>query len=112
MGFFYYLCNMKKEIKKEKIFTKHFDGWINGIRFSELPKDIKDDDIIDIEKCEGYYSENNSWDDYTELIVYREREETDEEFEKRKKFWEEKKAESKKARYENYLKLKKEFESE
>ena len=51
---------MKKEIIKEKIFQKHYDGLITGFKFSDLPKDLLPDDIIDLEKNEGYYSENNS----------------------------------------------------
>lgn len=101
---------MKKEIIMAKIFEKEYEGIINGIKISDLPKDLLSTDIIDIEKCEGEYSENNSWDSYSTLIIYREREENDEEFEERKKFWEKKKEESKKLRFESYLKLKKEFE--
>jgi len=101
---------MKKEIIREKIFIKHYDGIMNGIKFSDLPKDLQPSDIIDIQKNEGFYTENNSCDNNTDLVVYREREETDEEFKKRKLFWGKKIEESKKARYETYLKLKKEFE--
>ena len=43
--------------------------------------------IIDLEKHEAYYSENNSWDDNSQLVVYRKREETDLEFTKRKDNW-------------------------
>ena len=38
---------------------------------------------IDIIRDEGYYSENNSWDACTKLIVMREREETDIEYKER-----------------------------
>lgn len=104
---------MKKEIIREEIFSKQWDdGIITGFPMSDLPKDILPTDIIDLEKVEAFYSENNSWDAHTILTVYREREETDAEFEKRKTSWEKKFAESKKARYEQYLKLKKEFETE
>lgn len=101
---------MKKRIKREKIFEKYFDGWRIGINFSELPKDLLPTDQIDIEKSESFYSENDSWDEHTILIVYRDREETDEEFEKRKLSEKKIAEESKKNRYETYLKLKKEFE--
>ena len=103
---------MKKEIKSDVIFRKHYDGCRRWFKFEDLPKNLLPTDKIDFEKIEGFYSENNSWDDHTELIVYRDREETDEEFEKRKLFWEGKKVESKKLRYQEYLKLKKEFENE
>lgn len=107
-----YFCIMKKEIKSDVIFNKHYEGYREWFKFEDLPKDLLPTDKIRFEKTERFYSENESWDDYTELIVYRDREETDEEFEKRKLFWEKKKEESKKLRYESYLKLKKEFENE
>ncbi len=101
---------MKKNIVKEEIFRKHFDGQLATVRFSDLPKDIQENDIIDIERVEGFYSENNSWDEHTNLVVYRQREETDEEFQKRNDKLKTLFEESKKRRYESYLKLKKEFE--
>lgn len=103
---------MKKEIIKETIYSKHYSGFPH-IRYSDLPlEQLKPDDIIDIHREEGYYSENNSYDDYTMVTILRERLETDEEFEKRSKEWEVLKEESRKRRHETYLKLKKEFESE
>jgi len=60
---------MKKEIIREKIFSKHYEEIRTSIPVSNLPKDILSTDSIDIEKVEGYYSENNSWDDYTNFIV-------------------------------------------
>jgi len=102
---------MKREKIKEVIFTKNYDYIVNGIRVSDLPENLLPTDIIDIEKHDRYYSENNSWDDNSVLKVYRERDETDEEMEKRKQFWLEKKEESRKDRYDSYLKLKKEFET-
>lgn len=101
---------MKRQIIHEKIFTKHYDGIRSRILFSDLPTNILPTDFIDIVKVEGYYSENNSWDDHTILIVTRDREETDVEFEKSKKFQEKRKEMSRQARLEQYQKLKKEFE--
>tara|TARA_R110000868_G_C10618428_1_gene742018 strand:- start:56 stop:361 length:306 start_codon:yes stop_codon:yes gene_type:complete len=101
---------MKKETVREQIFVKHYDGIITGFPFSDLPKDILPDDIIDLQKTEGYYSENNSWDDHTDLVVYREREETDFEFAKRKDKWNKKMNELRDGRLKLYEKLKKEFE--
>ena len=100
---------MKRLIKKE-IFSKHFSGDIATIRFFELPKNIQEDDIIEIRREEAYFSENNSYDAHTELIVFREEEETDEEYSKRISNEEKHKEELRKRRYENYLKLKTEFE--
>ena len=69
---------MKQKVK-EQIYTKDFKGNLQEVRFSDLPKDIQENDIIDIRREEAFFSENNSYDAYTELVVIREREETDEE---------------------------------
>jgi hypothetical protein len=101
---------MKKLIQKE-IFSKHYDGGWAIIRFKDLPDNLQPDDMIDIRREEAYYSENNSYDAYTELVVIREREETDDEYQRRidkSKTEEERK---RKMRYETYLKLKQEFEN-
>jgi hypothetical protein len=100
---------MKQSIKKE-IFSKTFEGDLAEIRFSDLPKDIEGSDIIDIQRVESYYSENNSYDAYSILLVYRITEETDDEYKKRLLRNEDYKERMKKLRYEEYLKLKKEFE--
>ncbi|MBM3712521.1 MAG: hypothetical protein FJW56_03680 [Actinobacteria bacterium] len=102
---------MKKEIIREKIFAKHYDGLRISIPVSDLPKNILPTDSIDIQKVEGNYTENNSWDDHTILLVYRDREETDDEFAKRKLEVDALKEQSRKQRYEQYLKLKEEFKS-
>ena len=80
-------------------------------------KDIKDfqfedDDIVSIGWEEPYYSENNSWDGYCYCRVERMVEETDEEYEDRMERKRATDALLKKNRYEQYLKLKKEFEIE
>lgn len=72
--------------------------------------DFQDSDIIQIGHDEGYVSENNSWDSHYYAIVTRKREETDDEYSNRIKHDEWFKEDLKKRRYENYLKLKKEFE--
>jgi len=79
-------------------------------------KDIKnipfeDDDEINIQYVEAFYSENNSWDAYYLAEVTREEEETDEQFQERMDKIELSKKWSKKLRYQNYLKLKEEFEN-
>ncbi len=100
---------MKRKIKEEII----------NLSFNIQPswKDIKhiefqDNDLIHIGYDEGHVSENNSWDSHHYVIVERFREETDEEMTKRveeENWWKE---HYKKQRYENYLKLKKEFENQ
>ena len=99
-----------KQIIKVEVYREYFDGDNYQVRFSDLPKDIQSNDIIDIQREESYYSENNSYNAYTKLIVIREREENDEEYEKRKQTLEKMKEMSKERRYEQYLKLKEEFE--
>jgi len=95
---------------KEEIFSKHFNGDLKQIRFSDLPKDLQENDIIDIRREDGFHSENESYDAYTELVVIREREETGREYKKRIQQETKLNEELKKRRYENYLKLKSEFE--
>lgn len=101
---------MKQKIKIKKIYHKQFKGNDKDVRFSDLPKNIQENDIIEIRRVEAFFSENNSYDAYTELVVIREREETDEEYQKRISDNEYHKEELRKRRYENYLKLKSEFE--
>jgi hypothetical protein len=100
-----------KKLIREEIFSKHFRGEDADVRFSDLPKDIQPNDIIHIQRDEGYCSENNSWDPFTELIVIREREETDAEQEKRIADNAAMKEVLRKRRYESYLKLKNEFDN-
>jgi hypothetical protein len=67
-------------------------------------------DQISIERNEAFYSENESWGEHTFLIVYRERDETEEEKNKRLEQIEKKAKIAKQQRYERYLELKKEFD--
>lgn len=102
---------MKKQIVEEVIYSKDYSGDLHVIRFSDLPKDINDNDIISIEREGAYYSENNSYEAYTRLVIIREREETDIEYNYRISKSKEQEKELKERRYQNYLKLKSEFES-
>lgn len=77
-------------------------------------KDIKhiefeDDDIVQVQYVDPYYTENESHDGYFICEIIRMVEETDEQFEKRMKSKERMLEDSKKRRYESYLKLKEEF---
>lgn len=101
---------MKQKVMEE-IYTKDFEGNFHDIHFSDLPKDIQENDIIDIYREESFFSENFSYDAYTKLVIIREREETDEEYQKRISKEQYHEEELRKRRYENYLKLKSEFES-
>lgn len=80
-------------------------------------KDIKnlqleDDDILNFSYEEPYYSENNSHDGYHLGVIIRMVEETDEQFKNRMDQIEKGRERLREMRYENYLKLKEEFEGE
>jgi len=99
---------MKKIFKTETVFRKQNDN--KPIKFGEIDIELQPDDVIISGHDEGYYSENNSWDAHYYLEVHRDRLETDEEFEKRKEENEWHMKDLRKRRYQNYLKLKAEFE--
>ena len=101
-----------KKIISDIIFSKHYEGIRGSVPFSDLPKDLLDTDMICIGSEDAYYSENNSYDAYTELCIYRDREETDEEYAERIKDEQNSMKELKDRRYQTYLRLKKEFENE
>jgi hypothetical protein len=100
---------MKEKIKfQETIFHGNSDEPFKWKDIKHI--EFQDDDELCIRYEEGFYSENNSWDGGFVAEVFRMQLESDEEFnnrmielEKDKEFW-------KKKRYENYLKLKEEFE--
>lgn len=73
---------------------------------------FQDDDIIHIGYDEGHESENNSWDPHHFIIVERMVPETDEEMEERIRCQERDNEWAKERRYQSYLKLKQEFESQ
>lgn len=99
----------RKNVRKE-IVHRHKDTPIKWKDIKDIP--FEDEDEIKVAYDEGYYSENNSWDPHHYVTVIREIPETDDEMAKRivKEF--EQKEEMRKRRYEQYLKLKKEFESQ
>lgn len=102
---------MKKKIKVE-VYSKQFDEGYE-VKYSDIPKGIvKDDDVIVILHEDAFWSENNSWDAFVQLEIWREREETDEEYNKRLDVEKRDKEDSLKRRYTSYLKLKEEFELE
>jgi len=73
---------------------------------------FQDDDIIHIGYDEGHVSENNSWDPHFFINVERSVPETDEEMEERIRCQERDNEWAKERRYQSYLKLKQEFESQ
>ena len=98
---------IEKMIISEEIYSKRYDTVITEIKYSDLPKDLQDNDLIVI----NYHDHDWQHDDcYTTLKVFRKREERDNEYKDRLKKQKEVREISKKMRYENYLKLKEEFE--
>jgi hypothetical protein len=98
----------KKEIVTETIFNKI--DYAKPIPFKDINIELKPDDIIKSGWNEGFYSENESQDAHFYLEVEREREETDKEYQERLKDDNFISKEMKKRRFQNYIKLKKEFE--
>ena len=72
---------MEKKIVRDKIFSKIY-SYIENIKFSDLPTNLLPDDIINVHRYES--NENGEWMIETELVIERERLESDEEFEFRK----------------------------
>ncbi len=112
---------MKKEIKNKQIFYTCKDGGIYSKSYSwgevkeELSRkniELQDGDRLSIYFEEGWNEGDSARDDMYAISVYRDEIETDEEFEKRKATMEYLKEKGKKSRYEQYLKLKKEFEDD
>ena len=99
-----------KKTIHDKIFSKQYMGEERNIPFGDLPTDLQPTDIISYLSDPGFYSENNSWGPFTEIIVLRPRLETDEEHKERL----EKSAgyleNRRRYRYATFLRLKEEFE--
>lgn len=101
--------NNPNKIKREK--QIRFIKQEKPIKWSDLKNlKIEDDDILEVGYDEGNYSENESWDAYHFATVTRMVEETDEQRDERVRMAKWYTEELKKRRYENYLKLKMEFE--
>jgi hypothetical protein len=80
------------------------------IPLKDITVELQPDDIITQQYVEADSMGDESWDGHWMLEVERDREETDEEYQKRIKEDEFFQEEMRKRRYKNYLKLKKEFE--
>jgi len=99
---------MKKTISEE-IFRLHVND--RNITWKDIKHiEFQDDDVIDAGCDDGFYSENESWDPFNYFVVLRYRLETDKEYYERLKEEENDKEELKLRRYQNYIKLKQEFE--
>jgi hypothetical protein len=97
---------MKKLLEKEVLYLQSD----KPIPYKEYKHILEDEDIVHSGYDEGHVSENNSWDPFYFVSVKRMMLETDEEYEKRKRKNEQHQKEYKERRYEQYLKLKEEFE--
>ncbi len=98
-----------QKIKKER--QIHVIQQEEPIKWSDLKNlEMEDDDILQVGYDEGHHSENYSWDPHYFAIVTRMVEETDEQRDERVRMAKWHKGELKKRRYENFLKLKTEFE--
>ena len=96
----------KIKVKKE-IFSDQKNEPFTWKDLKNIP--FEDDDEINVSWEEPYYSENNSYDGHYRAEVIRMVEETDEQYEKRKKENELHTHWLKESRYKTYLKLKEEF---
>lgn len=98
---------------EEIVFRRHYDGLMHYIDMSDIPlKFLTHEFKIDIEKTPAFYGSEHGNDDYTDLRIIKIREQTEEEKAEFKKKWKELEEKSRKERYEEYLRLKKEFDEE
>ena len=98
----------EKKTKQVTIFQEQRESPITWKDIKHV--DLQDDDELNIQWNEPYYSENNSCDGHYSVSIIRNRLETDEEFQKRLEREERDLKRQKQYRYNNYLKLKSEFE--
>lgn len=97
-----------KQVKSKQIFRRGYQGSDAAIPYGHLPKDLKDDDVMYINyEYEGHHGSDGN---YTSIAIYRQVEETDEEYELRLETDKISKENARKIRYDRYLKLKEEFE--
>lgn len=100
---------MKKNKIKEIVFSEQCNPGVD-LSLDNYSAFFHRDYYIDIIKEDSHYSENNSYDAYKLIEIYKFREETDEECANRIAQLKKMKADLKKKRYKTYLELKKEFE--
>lgn len=97
--------------KRDILFTKR-KQYSNSFRVSELPSNLLPHDIIEVVNDEGFQSENESWDPYSKITIYRERDFTEAELEAYREEIRKNREKHNAERYQKYLRLKKEFEPE
>lgn len=94
----------------DTIFSKQYDGEEQDIPIGDLPTDLHPTDILIYHSDPGYYSENNSWEPFTEIQIQRPRLETDAEHQERIERCRLYIEGLRDSRYKTYLKLKEEFD--
>jgi len=93
------------------VFEKKYNGEYESLPISDIPKQfLVPENRVMIHIEEGYHDSNGWSEGETTIRIFKRREQTPEEKEEMKKFIREKQAERRKERYEDYLKLKAEFE--
>jgi hypothetical protein len=96
---------------EEIVFKKHYDGLTHIISMADIPKEFLSQEFyIDIDKTPAFYGSEHGNEDYTILRVIKVRDQTEEEKQKMRLKFKEIAEETKRQRYQEYLKLKKEFE--
>jgi hypothetical protein len=99
---------MSKKIIETVVFNKI--SYKEPIKFSEIDIELQPDDIILQNHEEEYHGSDSGHDAHWSMTIYRDRLETDEEYEKRLEETKTLQKELKEKRYERYLELKEEFE--
>jgi hypothetical protein len=100
----------EKKIIHEQVF--HKISYKEPIKFKEIDIDLEPDDEILQDFEDEYHGSDHAHDAHWSMTIFRDRLETDEEFEKRMEELERMRGELKERRRQQYIKLKKEFENE
>lgn len=94
------------------VFEKSYPGEYRWIKMSDIPKEALIPENKIMIHVEQGYNDSNGWNEgETTIQIAVEREQTQQEKDEMRRFLEERKIQSKNERYEEYLKLKKEFEN-
>lgn len=101
---------MAKLMKQKCIFEK--TSYKGPVKFGEITIALEPDDEIIQTYVEPYNGTDEGWEAHYQLEVFRMVEETDAEYEKRLEEGRLLNERLREGRYQNYLKLKKEFENE
>lgn len=99
-------------IIRESVFEKEYEGELSYVPLKDIPKEfLNDEHYINIKNHLAFYGSDSANDAFTIVEIIKYREQTLEEKASTEFLIKERMKESKKLRKEQYLKLKKEFES-